>query len=113
MRTFGEPTYNSDLDQWQGNIINTPDHNDDEYEMVASELNERLQDKAIPFPWVIAKFYDFLYTGKDIEVHPNRVCGQLYDMIAVVTWQDLIDMQIVTETDVFKYLDSLDLKNII
>jgi hypothetical protein len=108
MRTFGEPTYNSDLDEWQTNIVYTPDRDDDgEYEMMASELNERLQNKAIPFPWVIEKFYDFLYTGKDIEVHPNRVCSQLYDMIAVVTWQDLIDMQIVTESELFNYLDEL------
>jgi hypothetical protein len=107
MRTFGEPSYNSDLDEWQGNIIDTPDRNDEEYEIMASEPNERLQNKAIPFPWVIAKFYDFLYTGKDIEVHPNRVCSQLYDMIAVVTWQDLIDMQIITETELFNYLDQL------
>jgi hypothetical protein len=107
MRTFGEPTYNSDLDEWQGNIIDTPDRDDEEYEIMASELNERLQNKAIPFPWVIAKFYDFLYTGKDVVVHPNRVCSQFYDMIAVVTWQDLIDMQIVTETELFNYLDEL------
>ena len=107
MRTFGEPIYNSDLDEWQSNIVYTPDRNDDEYEMVASELNKRLQNKAIPFPWVIAKFYSYLYDNKDITVHPNRVCSQLYDMIAVVTWQDLIDMQIVTETELFNYLDEL------
>jgi hypothetical protein len=108
MRAFGEPSYNSDLDEWQGNIIDTPDRNDDEeYEIMASELNERLQNKAIPFPWVIANFYSYLYDNKDITVHPNRVCSQLYDMIAVVTWQDLIDMQIVTETELFNYLDEL------
>jgi hypothetical protein len=109
MRTFGEPSYNSDLDEWQGNIIDTLDRDDDgEYEIVASELNERLQNKAIPFPWVIANFYSYLYDGKDVTVHPNRVCSQLYDMIAVVTWQDLIDMQIVTETELFNYLDELN-----
>ena len=108
MRTFGEPTYNSDIDKWEDNIIYTPDHNDDEqYEIMASKLNDKLQDKAIPFPWVIEKFYDFLYTGKDIEVHPNRVCSQIYDMIAAVTWQELIDMQIITESELFNYLDEL------
>jgi hypothetical protein len=108
MRTFGEPSYNSDLDKWQGNIIDTPDRDDDgEYEIMASKLNDKLQNKAIPFPWVIANFYSYLYDGKDVVVHPNRVCSQLYDMIAVVTWQDLIDMQIVTETELFNYLDEL------
>jgi hypothetical protein len=108
MRTFGEPSYNSDLDEWQTNIVYTPDRDDDvEYEMMASKLNERLQNKAIPFPWVIVKFYDFLYIGKDVTVHPNRVCSQLYDMIAAVTWQDLIDMQIITESELFNYLDQL------
>jgi hypothetical protein len=108
MRTFGEPTYNSDIDEWQGNIVYTPDYNDDEqYEMMASELNDKLQSKAIPFPWVIEKFYGYLYDGKDITVHPNRVCSPLYDMIATVTWQDLVDMQIITETQIFDYLDKL------
>jgi hypothetical protein len=108
MRTFGEPSYNSDLDEWQGNIIDTLDRDDDgEYEIMASKLNDKLQNKAIPFPWVIANFYSYLYDGKDVVVHPNRVCSQLYDMIAVVTWQDLIDMQIVTETELFNYLDEL------
>jgi hypothetical protein len=74
---------------------------------MASKLNDKLQNKAIPFPWVIANFYSYLYDGKDVVVHPNRVCSQLYDMIAVVTWQDLIDMQIVTETELFNYLDEL------
>jgi hypothetical protein len=109
MRTFGEPTYNSDTDEWQSNIIHTEDRNADEhYEITAFEFNEKLQDKAIPFPWVIQNFYNCLYNGKDITVHPNRVCGQLYDMIATATWQDLIDMQIVTETEVFSYLDKLN-----
>jgi hypothetical protein len=108
MRTFGEPIYNSDLDEWQGNIIDTSDRDDDgEYEMVASEFNDRLQNKAIPFPWVIQNFYSYLYDNKDITVHPNRVCNQLYEMIAVVTWQDLVDMQIVTESELFNYLDEL------
>jgi hypothetical protein len=74
---------------------------------MANELNERLQDKAIPFPWVIVNFYNYLYDGKNVEIHPNRVCSQLYDMIAVVTWQDLVDMQIITETELFNYLDQL------
>jgi hypothetical protein len=108
MRTFGEPTYNSDIDEWQGNIVYTPDHNDDEYEMMASKLNDKLQDKAIPFPWIIEKFYSYLYDGKNITVHPNRVCSQLYDMIAAVTWQELIDMQIITESELFNYLDQLN-----
>jgi hypothetical protein len=118
MRTFGEPTYNSDLDQWESNIVNIPERDEDyheqyeddaQYEAVDSKFSEKLQDKAIPFPWLIAKFYDFLYTGKNIEVHPNRVCSQFYDMIAVVTWQDLIDMMIITETDAFKHFDNINL----
>lgn len=116
MRTFGEPYYDSDNDEWKADIINVQDRDEDyheqyeddfQYEATASQLNERLAYKAIPFMWVVAKFYDFLYIGKDIEIHPNRVYSQLYNMISAVTWQDLIDMQIVTETEIFKNLDGL------
>jgi hypothetical protein len=118
MRTFGEPTYNSDLDQWESNIVNIPERDEDyheqyeddaQYEAVASKFSEKLQDKAIPFPWLVNQFYSYLYDNKDITIHPNRIYPQLSTIIRTLTWQDLIDMMIITETDAFKHFDNINL----
>jgi len=109
MRTFEEPIYNSDSDEWQSNIVETPDRDDDEYELehnrvktnkkrLKSILKETVvQDDRLP-NWILYAIYTALYSGPNMVMHINRVRGMIHRWMEVTTYQDLVDAEII-DTD--------------
>jgi len=106
MRTFGDPYYNSDNDNWKADIheVSTRDE-DDEYQQEHERVNnnlaniETILDETISVDstpnWVIFAVYVALYSRPNKTMHINRVRGMIHSWLEVTTYRDLVEAEII------------------
>jgi hypothetical protein len=98
MFTFGDPIYNETENMFEANLVQVDP--EDTWDYQVQEIESRLSQKAIGTDNVIEKMYEFLYIGKGIEMHINRVRPSLIAMIESVTYKDLVEMKVISIEDI-------------
>ena len=98
MFTFSDPIYNEASNMFEANLVQVDPEDTWDYQVQEMEL--RLSQKAIATDNIIEKMYEFLYIGKGIEMHINRVRPSLIAMIESVTYRDLVEMKIISIEDI-------------